>query len=102
MIQPIPRTERVYVKVKADFDTVGSVYPREIIWKDGRTFKIDSIRDFRPASLLGPGYSSGECYTVMIRGEEKYLFFERTAISDRCRLGRWWVERPYAAPPVLR
>lgn len=86
---------RVYVKVNSDFDSVGSVTPRAIIWKDGRTFKIDSVRDFRPASTLGPGHS-GDCYTVIIKGEEKHLFFERTSTSDKSRLGRWWVECPAA------
>lgn len=65
---------RVYVKVNSDFDSVGSVTPRAITWKDGRTFKIDAVRDFRPASTLGPGHS-GDCYTVIIKGEEKHLFF---------------------------
>ena len=86
---------RVYVKVNSDFDSVGSVTPRAIIWKDGRTFKIDSVRDFRPASTLGPGHS-GDCYTVIIKGEEKHLFFERTSTSDKSRLGRGWVECPAA------
>lgn len=45
---------RVYVKVNSDFDSVDSVTPRAITWKDGRTFKIDSVRDFRPASTLAP------------------------------------------------
>ena len=84
---------RVYVKVNSDFDSVGSVTPRAIIWKDGRTFKVDAVRDFRPASVLGPGHC-GDCYTVMIRGEERHLFFERTSTSDKSRLGRWWVECP--------
>lgn len=82
---------RVYVKVNSDFDSVGSVTPRSITWKDGRKFIIESVRDFRPASSLGPGYS-GDCYTVIIKGEEKFLFFERTNAIDKSRLGRWWVE----------
>jgi hypothetical protein len=81
----------VYVKVNSDFDATGSVTPRAIIWSDGRTFKIDTVRDFRPASTLGRD-CSGDCYTVLIHGEEKHLFFERTDPRFGSRVGRWWVE----------
>lgn len=82
---------RVYVKVNSDFDSAGSVTPRTITWDDGRVFNIDAVRDFRPASTLGSGYS-GDCYTIIIKGKEKHLFFERVNTSERSRLGRWWVE----------
>ena len=84
---------RVYVKVTSDFDSVGNVTPKAIIWSDGRVFKIDSIRDYRPASTLGKGHT-GNCYTVMIRGKEKHLFFEKTSDYFPNRVGRWWVETP--------
>ena len=83
--------ERVYVKVTSDFDSTGSVTPRAITWKDGRVFRIDAVRDFRPASTMRVG-ASGDCYTVVIQGEEKHLFFQRTDSNEKCRLGRWWVE----------
>ena len=86
------RYERIYVKVTSDFDATGSVTPRAITWKDGRVFPIDAVRDFRPASTLGAGHP-GDCYTVLIQGEEKYLFFQRTDRNESSRLGRWWVER---------
>ena len=81
---------RVYVKVNSDFDATGYMQPRTITWADGRTFQIDEVRDFRPAAALGQG--SGDCYTVIIRGEEKHLFFERTNSSFASRIGRWFVE----------
>ncbi len=84
--------ERIYVKVNSDFDATGSITPRSITWKDGRVFFIDAVRDFRPASMRSPGHS-GDCYTVLIQGEEKYLFFQRTDRNESPRLGRWWVER---------
>lgn len=86
---------RVNVKVIVAFDLTGAIMPREIIWKDGRVFKIDAVRDFRPASILGPGHT-GDCYTVIIRGETRFLFFERTDPHFRTCLGRWWVECPAA------
>ena len=82
---------RIYVKVNSDFDATGALTPRAIIWSDGRTFKIDSVRDFRPASTIESG-RAGACYTVLIHGEEKYLFFEKTNVMFGNRVGRWWVE----------
>ena len=88
--KPIP-PERVYVKVNSDFDATGSVTPKAIIWRDGRVFQIETVRDFRPASTLEQG-RHGDRYTVLIKGEEKYLFFERIGTAEGSRLGRWWVE----------
>lgn len=90
--------QKIYVKVNSDFDSTGAVTPKAIIWADGRTFKIEAIRDFRPASTMESG-RSGDCYTVVIHGEEKYLFFEKTNVMFGNRVGRWWVECPVAAPP---
>ena len=87
--------EKVYVKVNSDFDSTGYMMPRTITWADGRTFKIDEVKDFRPASTLAKGHS-GDCYTVVIRGEEKFLFFEKTDDLFASRVGRWFVERSVA------
>ena len=86
----IPHKERVYVKVHTLFDQTGMVMPQSIIWKDGRIFQIDKVENFRPASTLEPG-RTGDCYTVIIKGERKYLFFKRNTMNDH-RIGRWWVE----------
>ena len=43
--------ERVYVKVSSDFDSTGYMQPTSITWSDGRTFPIETVRDFRPAGL---------------------------------------------------
>lgn len=88
MIQP--HTERIYVKVTSEFDATGYMQPREITWIDGRTFPIETVRDFRPASSLSPD-SSGDCYTVVIQGQEKHLFFERSSPLFPSRFGRWFV-----------
>ena len=71
--------EKIYVKVNSDFDSTGYMMPRTITWADGRTFKIDE-----------------DCYTVVIRGEEKFLFFEKTDDLFASRVGRWFVERSVA------
>ncbi len=86
---------RIYVKVNSDFDATGYMLPRSITWADGRTFMIDEVRDFRPASALSKGHG-GDCYTVVIRGEERFLFFEKTSGLFAARCGRWFVECPAA------
>lgn len=85
--------DRVYVKVNTDFDSTGYMQPRSIIWTDGRVFKIDEVRDFRPAAYIDKN-RSGDCYTVIIHGEEKFLFFEKTSEYFASRVGRWFVECP--------
>ncbi len=82
--------EKIYVKVNSDFDATGYMQPRSITWDDGRTFTIDQVKDFRPADMAG---RSGDCYTVVIQGQEKHLFFERTDPLFSARFGRWFVER---------
>ena len=90
------RSERIFVTVTSIFDSTGYMQPLEIIWKDGRVFKIESIKDFRPASSLAE-HLPGDCYTVVIKGEVKHLFFERTDPLYSGRFGRWFVESPKAA-----
>ena len=85
------RTERIYVKVNSDFDSTGYMQPRSITWKDGRVFKIEAVKDFRPAGSLEHGLP-GDCYTIVVRGEEKHLFFERSSEYYASRFGRWFVE----------
>ena len=80
--------DRIYVKVTSDFDPTGYIQPRAIIWPDGRCFSIEDVRSFRPYSkdhLL-------DCYTVVIRGKERHLYFERSSGPFPCTLGRWYVE----------
>ena len=81
--------ERVYVTVTSDFDQTGYMQPRSITWPDGRVFPIDEVRAFRPA---GEDHTL-DCYTVVIRGKEKRLWFERSSEQFACRLGRWYVEQ---------
>ena len=81
---------RVYVRVETSFDLTGYMNPKAIIWDDGRIFAIDSVRDFRPASTVGLNLK-GDCYTVMIKGQERHLFFERTDPLFASRVGRWFV-----------
>ncbi|MCC8168530.1 MAG: hypothetical protein LIO37_04235 [Clostridiales bacterium] len=87
-----PHTKRIYVRVTSDTDPTGYVQPTSITWTDGRTLKIDQVKDFRPAGTAGMDLSA-HCYTVIISGQEKHLFFERTDPNlFKNRIGRWYVE----------
>lgn len=90
-------TQRVYVKVTSDFDATGYMQPRTITWADGRVFQIESVKDFRPA---GSHHDSpcADCYTIVVKGETKFLFFEKANSHHTSRIGRWYVEarRPNA------
>ena len=82
--------KRIYVKVSADFDCTGCIHPRSIIWSDGRVFDIDDITDFYPK--FTPDHC-GDRYTIIIKGETRYLFFERNDEMVAARFCRWFVER---------
>ena len=84
------KQEKIYVRVCTDFDATGYMQPRSVTWSDGRTFMIDKVKDFRPAGVYR-GDCTGYCFTVMIRGEEKHLYFEPADTAFASRLGRWYV-----------
>ena len=76
---------RTYVKVDTSFDTTGFMRPRSIIWQDGRVLKIKSVKDLCPVGR-------NERYTVVIRGEQRYPYFERPSELLPFRFGRWYVK----------
>lgn len=78
--------------VKADFAADGTLLPRIITWEDGEKYEIDRIIDIRQAAALKAG-GQGDRYTIMIRGMQRYLFFERSANLTGNNIGRWFVER---------
>ena len=86
---------KVYVAVKADFSEEGIMLPRAIIWEDGKKFEIDRIIDIRQAPALKAG-GQGDRYTIMVRGNQSYLFFERSTNLTGNVIGRWFVERKQA------
>ena len=84
------RKEKVYVKVTSNFDATGYMQPCKITWSDGRTYPIEQVRDFRPANTIAD--MPVDCYTVIIKGQERHLFFERADRMFPSRFGRWFVE----------
>ena len=83
---------KVYVAVKADFTEDGTMLPRIITWEDGEEFEIDRITDIRQAAAMKAG-GQGDRYTVMVRGRQSHLFFERSTNLTGNNIGRWFVER---------
>lgn len=86
------RPLKVYLSVNADFDSEGTMIPREITWETGEKFIIDRILDVRQAPAMKAG-GQGDRYTILIKGKLSYLFFERSASLSGNNIGRWFVER---------
>ncbi|MCD8104293.1 MAG: hypothetical protein LUF35_04655 [Lachnospiraceae bacterium] len=86
-----PHKEKVYVTVNSDTDVTGYTQPKSITWPDGRKYQIEEIKDFRPADTVG-SHLSGDCYTVVIKGQRKHLFYEKVNDCFLGRYGRWFVE----------
>ena len=83
---------KVYVQVNADFNTDGVMLPKVLIWEDGEKYLIDRVVDIRQAAArkaVGQGYR----YTIEVRGQIIYLFFERVPQLTGNVIGRWFVER---------
>ena len=85
---------KVYVKVAVYFNEEGVMLPRALTWEDGHTYQIDRVVDIRPAYAAKAG-GQGDRYTVMMRGQRRFLFFERTTNLTGNIIGRWFVERKY-------
>lgn len=73
---------KVYVDVVAKHMRDGSIRPVSITFENGRTYPVDRLRQVRRAAATNVG-GSGLRYTVMISGNETYLFEDD---------GRWFVE----------
>ena len=83
---------KVYVAVRAEFAEDGTMFPREITWEDGEKYEIDRVLDIRQAPALKAG-GQGDRYTIMVKGKQSYLFFERSTNLTGNVIGRWFVER---------
>ena len=85
--------KRTYVKVSSVFDAAGYVTPTAITWKDGRVFKIDRVLGYRSGTGV---FDKTGCFTVVIRGKARKLYFERTDRIFHCTVARWFVTTPDA------
>ena len=82
-------SKKVYVAVQAEFDTMGNMRPRSVLWKDGTRYEIDRVTNVCHAASSKAG-GHGDRYTVLIGGQATYLFFERKFGCGE-NVGRWFV-----------
>lgn len=87
---------KVYVCVHASFDAEGRMLPRALTWEDGTVYEIDRVLDIRQAAAMKAG-GQGDRYTIFVKGQRSYLFFERSEFFAGNILGRWFVERKDSA-----
>lgn len=59
----------------AEHHTDGTVWPRVLLWTDGREIVIDRIVDSKPCAAMKAG-GHGMRYAVMIQGHLRYIFRE--------------------------
>ncbi len=73
---------KVYVDVTVDIAKDGGVRPRRLRYENGKIYNVDELKHvcFAESTKVG---GIGKRYTVVIRGQESYLFDER---------GKWFVE----------
>ena len=83
---------KVYVQVNADFNADGVMLPRVLIWEYGEKYVVDRVVDIRQAAARKAG-GQGDRYTIEVRGQISYLFFERVPQLTGNVIGRWFVER---------
>ncbi len=86
------RNIKVYVKVGVVFREDGMMLPRSLTWEDGRKYMIDRVLGVRPACAQRAG-GQGDRYTVMVGGQQRYLFFEHSTEPGDQNVGRWFIER---------
>ena len=67
---------KAYVGMAVDMDENGMMLPRKLTWEDGLQYEIDRVLDIRPSHAAKAG-GQGDRYTVMMRGQIRYLYFER-------------------------
>jgi hypothetical protein len=86
---------KTYVQVIANFDSSGKLIPQAVIWEDGRKYEIDRVSEIKQAASMKVG-GQGDRYTIVVNGQPRYLFFERSTNILGNNIGRWFVEAKVA------
>ena len=86
------KSPKVYVAVNVLFTEEGLMRPRSLVWEDGCEYAIDKVKDIRPAHAAKAG-GQGDRYTIMVNGQERYIFFEHNPEYGHKHVGRWFCER---------
>ena len=66
---------KVYVDVTVEFSKEGVLTPKSFIWKDGKVYEIQRVKDMRRAASMKAG-GVGMRYTCVVDGRESYLYYE--------------------------
>ena len=82
MNRPQQQFRKVYVEVQLTVSPEGDIRPNTIKFEDGTVYEIDRLRHRCRAHATKVG-GTGIRYSVVIRGEETYLFEDE---------GKWFVE----------
>lgn len=82
MSQPVQQFRKVYVGVQLTVSPEGDIRPNTIKFEDGTVYEIDRLKHRCRAHATKVG-GTGIRYTVVIRGQETYLFEDD---------GKWFVE----------
>lgn len=85
------RSNKIYVRVHAVFDREGFVQPRSIVWSDGREYRIDKVLDIKHMHASKAG-GDGDCFTIVVNGQTRQLFYERFHELQGNHVGRWFVQ----------
>ena len=88
----VPKTERLYIQVGAEFDATGYMQPRTITWSDGRVFPVETVIERRAMETTMAGEQC-ERYTVTILGNQRYLYFQHSNPRFNSYAGRWFVHK---------
>lgn len=89
---PTTQNLKVYVRVNADFDEDGVMQPKSLTWEDGHTYPIDKVTGCKPGYSQKAG-GQGDCFSIIVQGQRRKLFFERLPNLTGPVIGRWFVER---------
>ena len=68
--------EKIFVKVIAEFNSVGGMRPTVIVWEDGERFNIDKVKFIERAPCKSGGVLPIR-FTVQVSGQTKFLYYER-------------------------
>ena len=98
------RRHREYVDVVASFSRDGLITPRVVMWRDGRTFRIDEATE--GARFQGPGRSTTTVrYSVRIGRVRTSVYLERRAARPEISMPErllWWVSARDRVKPGRR
>ena len=83
-------SRRIYVTVDVEFREDGQMLPRTIAPGDGKRYKVDRVLDIRSEGTLKES-GQGDRYTVQVKGQQSYLYFERSMTLSGTNLGRWHI-----------